>query len=239
MKEWRAEAGVKLFKYRSILPLPLIIIIVLTLKPANLFSCNIILSLGGLGISLFGQIIRICAVGFSHAGTSGRESYFKAETLNTSGIYSLVRNPLYWGNLLIFAGLFTAYANGWALLLVLGFLLSEYTLIISAEEHFLAEQYGDAFRAYCLKVRRWQPSWKHWEKPDLPFNLKKVVFKESDSLFNLLVGYLLVLNLKEKNFGGHWHISCWEILLTLLLVAAYLGIKIIKKRSATPPLSAG
>ncbi|MGB8874133.1 MAG: hypothetical protein WCC75_12145, partial [Desulfobaccales bacterium] len=44
--------------------------------------------------------------GLPPRGTSGRNTQGQvAETLNTTGIYSLVRNPLYLGNFLIWLGL--------------------------------------------------------------------------------------------------------------------------------------
>ena len=58
------------------------------------------------------------------------------------GLYSLVRNPLYWGNGMIFSGLLTVYAQPRALAFFILFLFLQYHFIVLAEESFLRERYG-------------------------------------------------------------------------------------------------
>ncbi len=59
-----------------------------------------------LGVSLFGQMIRIFTVGFAPKNTSGRNTLSGqiADELNTTGIYSVVRHPLYVGNFFMWLG---------------------------------------------------------------------------------------------------------------------------------------
>ncbi|MDR2152686.1 MAG: DUF1295 domain-containing protein, partial [Helicobacteraceae bacterium] len=53
-------------------------------------------------ISALGVAIRVYTIGYKHKGTSGRNTKTQqASALNTKGIYSLTRNPLYLGNFLI------------------------------------------------------------------------------------------------------------------------------------------
>ena len=55
-----------------------------------------------IALAFVGLAIRVFTVGFVPAGTSGRKHDGQiAETLNTTGIYSLTRNPLYLGNAVI------------------------------------------------------------------------------------------------------------------------------------------
>ena len=50
-------------------------------------------------------MIRIYTVGTTPAGTSGRNRDKQiAEKLNKTGVYSIIRHPLYLGNLLIWLG---------------------------------------------------------------------------------------------------------------------------------------
>jgi len=53
-----------------------------------------------IALSMFGFIIRAIAIGTTPKGTSGRNTKEGqvAESLNTKGIYSMVRHPLYLGN---------------------------------------------------------------------------------------------------------------------------------------------
>jgi len=59
-----------------------------------------------LGVSILGETIRIFTVGYAPRNTSGRNTIAGqiADELNTSGIYSLVRHPLYLGNFFIWLG---------------------------------------------------------------------------------------------------------------------------------------
>ncbi len=225
----RLGIGRFLFKHRSFTPLPLIVLITVLFRPVDAGEYNAILNVGGLVLALLGETIRIIAVGYARAGTSGRESYLRADALNTSGIYSLVRNPLYIGNLLIYTGLLAVFANPLALLLFDACLLFQYYFIIHSEEHYLKTTHGPPYESYCREVSRLLPRFRHYRKPTLPFDPQKVLYKENDSLFNLLLIYLLVLAYKERLLYGHLHNLPLFITTAALLTTAYITIKILKK----------
>jgi protein-S-isoprenylcysteine O-methyltransferase Ste14 len=198
-------------------------------NPTDLGNKNIFINLAGLLVSLSGEFIRIFTVGYASRGTSGRESFLKADALNTTGIYSLVRNPLYIGNFLIFSGLIVVFANIWAEIVLAVFLFLQYYFIILCEEDFLKNQYGKDYADYCGKVNRVIPVFKNYRKNRNPFDLKKVVFKESDSVFNMLVMYLLVLAYKEKVYNGSIETQFLFIIIGIALIFSYISVKIIKK----------
>ena len=230
MDSWQIRTGRWLFRHRSVVPLPLIGLLLLCFRPGRLHAAQAVVTTAGLLLSLAGEAIRIRAVGFSSAGTSGRESFFKAAGLNTTGPYSITRNPLYSGNLLIFSGLLAVYSNPAAWLIGVLFLAVHYHFIILAEEHFLRETHGDPYLAYCLRIRRWVPRFSTLQSPGRPFNLKKVIFKENDSCFNLAVFSLIILAYREKFFGGTIQNRTAYLVIFLLLAAMYIGIKVVKKR---------
>ena len=95
--------GNKLFKYRSNLPIPFAII-GLGIYLYNIhFLGKVEHSLGFeitcLAIGVIGQIIRAITIGYTPKGTSGRNTHGQvAHELNTKGMYSVMRNPLYLGN---------------------------------------------------------------------------------------------------------------------------------------------
>ena len=183
---------------------------------------------------MLGETIRIISVGYSHIGTSGRESYLRADSLNTTGIYSIVRNPLYIGNFLIFTGLVVVFSNAWAVLVFGFFLVLQYYFIIFAEENFLKEKYGDKYEAYCTRVKRIIPTFKNYRKNQNPFSLKKVIFKENDSVFNMLIMFLLVLLYKEKYFTGGINSKITYIISGSILILAYVVTKIVKRGVNSP-----
>ncbi len=230
MKDWKLKTGRFLFKHRSFTPIPLILLVLFFFKPADLREKNTIINASGLLISLLGEIIRIAAVGYSFSGTSGRESYLRADRLNTTGIYSIVRNPLYIGNFFIFTGLLVIFANIAALVIFAVFLILQYYLIISAEEDFLKEQCGPAYGNYCRRVRRIIPSGKNYQKNQNPFSPGKVLFEENDSIFNLLMMLLLVFLYKENTLTGTITSPILYIVPGAVLITAYVTLKIIKKK---------
>ena len=152
-----------------------------------------------------------------------------AESVNTSGLYSLVRNPLYWGNGLIFAGLLIVFANPWALTLFAVFLFLQYHFIVLAEESYLRERHGAAYLEYCGRVRRWLPRPALWTAPTGRFDWRKVLLKENDSAFNLLLALLLILAWKERHFAGNVRHPFWLAGAAALLFIAYAGVKTAKK----------
>ncbi len=78
-----------------------------------------------------------------------------ATGLVTQGAYRLSRNPMYVGGSAFFLGLGLAIGSLWmtAAYLPLGLYLSLY--VIPREEAYMERVFGDEYRAYCRKVRRW------------------------------------------------------------------------------------
>ncbi|MCP5104990.1 MAG: hypothetical protein GY950_16505 [bacterium] len=102
--------------------------------------------------------------------------------------------------------------------------------MILAEENFLKETYGEDYDAYCTRVRRIIPTFKNYKRNRNPFNLKKVIFKENDSVFNMLVMFLLVLLYKERVFSGLITNPVFYIIPGVVLVFCYVVIKVLKKK---------
>ena len=74
------------------------------------FECILLLS--GLIISFLGEGIRIFTAAYTPTGTSGRNTKLQiAGTMNTTGIYYLLRLPLYLGNFFMFLDTFIFTVN--------------------------------------------------------------------------------------------------------------------------------
>ncbi len=78
-----------------------------------------------------------------------------ANSLQTTGIFSVSRNPMYMSLALLYTGLSFIAGNWWNFLLlpVLLLLIQEY--VIKREEQYLARRFGQAYLDYRAKVRRW------------------------------------------------------------------------------------
>jgi protein-S-isoprenylcysteine O-methyltransferase Ste14 len=239
MRNWKLKLGNFFFKHRSFTPIPIIVLVFIIFRPVDLEEKNIIINLAGLLISLLGETVRIFAVGFSFPGTSGREMYLRADDLNTTGIYSIARNPLYIGNFLVFTGVVVVFSNLFAVLVFALFIILQYYFIILAEEEYLKGKYGGEYETYCSRVRRIIPTLGSYNKNRNPFNLKKIIFKENDSVFNMLMMFLLVLLYKERIFHGKISRPLAFIIPAGILIALYIIVKIIKKRGTAKHLQCG
>ncbi|MEN8154199.1 MAG: isoprenylcysteine carboxylmethyltransferase family protein [Acidobacteriota bacterium] len=227
---WKIKFGNFLFKYRSFTPIPLIVFVFLLFSPVNYGHINLYIDLGGISLLIFGELIRILSVGFSFTGTSGRENYLRADKLNTSGIYSVVRNPLYIGNIFIYSGLLIVFSNIYALLFFVILLIVQYYFIILSEQEYLKVKYGESYKKYCSEVRSIIPGFRNRRRAENKFNLKKVLFKENDSVFNSLFLLGLVLIFKYKIFYSVVKNTKLWILYFSILIMLYILIKIIKRR---------
>ncbi len=78
-----------------------------------------------------------------------------ASSLQTTGIYSLTRNPMYVGMTMIYLGLTCLIGNWWNVILspVLLIIVQEY--VIKREEKYLVQRFGQQYLDYKLNVRRW------------------------------------------------------------------------------------
>lgn len=78
-----------------------------------------------------------------------------ANSLQTTGIYSFTRNPMYLGLMLVYSGIACFLGNWWNFILlpILAMIVQEY--IIRREERYLARKFGQEFLDYKKKVPRW------------------------------------------------------------------------------------
>jgi protein-S-isoprenylcysteine O-methyltransferase Ste14 len=78
-----------------------------------------------------------------------------ANSLQTSGIYTVTRNPMYFALLLLYIGLTLLTGNWWTLILVPLLVLIVTQRIIKPEERYLLRAFGEPYVSYKAKVRRW------------------------------------------------------------------------------------
>lgn len=200
--DWKVRLGNFFFKYRAVSPIPFVAILFVFFNPRDLGEKNLTVNLVSLAVMLTGLLLRIVAVGYSHFGTSGRENFLRAENLNTEGVYSVMRNPLYVGNFLVYNGVLIAFANPWAFIPFNVYLVVLYYFIIHSEETYLAGQYGEAFAEYRRATPRVVPAFSRFRRPSTPFSPRKVLFKEKNSVFYGMVFYMSVLIYKEYLASG-------------------------------------
>jgi len=107
-----------------------------------------ILILAGLAIALLG------ALALRRAGTAIPPNRPTTE-LVTDGPYRWSRNPLYLALTLIYAGVGLIADDLWILMLLVPLLLLIHWGVVVREERYLEAKFGEAYRRYKERVRRW------------------------------------------------------------------------------------
>jgi protein-S-isoprenylcysteine O-methyltransferase Ste14 len=75
--------------------------------------------------------------------------------LVTSGPYRLTRNPMYLGMAFLYVGFAFAFGVIWALAFLPAVLVIVDRFVIAREEPYLERMFGQAYRDYKARVRRW------------------------------------------------------------------------------------
>jgi len=193
--------GAACFRFRAFSVVPVILLIYFIFDPMDTGSFNPILNTLGFLLALTGAATRIISAGYARPFTSGRENYLKAESLNTSGFYSIVRNPLYVGNFLVYNGVLVAYSSPAALAFFNAFFIVNYYFIILSEENYLENQFGEKYREYRRAVPKVIPRFTLYRKNDHPFSLARAVYKEKNTTCYWIFFYAVSLLVKQYKFN--------------------------------------
>ncbi|HEX7010455.1 MAG TPA: isoprenylcysteine carboxylmethyltransferase family protein [Phycisphaeraceae bacterium] len=226
--------GAFLFRWRGYLPLLLLPLVAVGISqfryPFGSHALDVAWEMACLAVAAAGEAVRIAAVGFAPKGTSGRNTRrIKADALNTTGMYSIVRHPLYLGNFLIFAS-FLLFVGPWWLV-VIGSLIYwlYYERIMLAEEAFLRQRHGERFVQWAAQTPAVWPRIRRWRRPELPFSLRSVIRREYTTIF-LILGVFTAIEV-AGDLVVHRHLEfepLWRILFFTAL-AFYLAVRILKK----------
>lgn len=188
-------------------------------------------------IALGGLALRVGIVGFVPAGTSGRNAVRQnADTLNTTGMYSVVRHPLYFANFIVFIS-FILLFKSLLLVLVMGLAyFLYYERIMMAEEKFLEEKYGERYRAWAAETPAFLPRLSGFVRPALSFSWRSALLREFHTFFLISASFAVVEMLEAMVLEGQdfavWIIDepIWPFVF-VLSGAIYLIVRTIKKRT--------
>ncbi len=222
--------GNLLFKYRGQIPVLLFVLAIPVVyftdyqfvesNDAVFWTLLIICSL----ISFTGQVIRGIAIGTSNKNTSGRNTKEQvAEALNTKGIYSTVRHPLYLGNYFMWIGIVMYTFNIWYIVVVSLLFWLYYERIMFAEERFLEKKFGKEYLDWSITVPAFWPSGKNYVKSPISFSLKTILRREYSGVTATIIGFLFVDLL--RNFFADGKLE-WNMNYTIVIIVA-LSISLI------------
>jgi protein-S-isoprenylcysteine O-methyltransferase Ste14 len=185
-------------------------------------------------VSLTGLFIRGYTVGRTPKKTSGRNTYAGqiAEKLNTTGIYSTVRHPLYLGNFIIWLGIAMLTENMWFVaVFVLAFWLY-YERIMFAEEQFLRRKFKESYTSWADKTPAFFPSFKNYSPGTFKFNFRKVIRREKNGLFAIFILFFL-FQYSEDIVQRASFVIVWDFWVYAFIASGffYLLIKVVRKRT--------
>jgi protein-S-isoprenylcysteine O-methyltransferase Ste14 len=75
--------------------------------------------------------------------------------LVTTGIHGWTRNPIYLGLFLVYGGIGLGSRSPWTLVLMLPLAITVRYGVVAREEAYLERRFGDFYRDYKARVRRW------------------------------------------------------------------------------------
>jgi protein-S-isoprenylcysteine O-methyltransferase Ste14 len=174
-----------LFERRSWLPWPLLVPL-LVLPPS---SVGLRIVVTGVALAATGELVRLWAV--RHIGVISRTRAERLGPLVASGPFRYVRNPLYLGNLALWAGLGLAAGLPRPTIAIVALLALAYHAIVRWEERLLDRRVGEPYRAYARRVPRWIPRVPaHPDDPPsaAPFSWRDTLFSERGTLIAIAAG---------------------------------------------------
>jgi protein-S-isoprenylcysteine O-methyltransferase Ste14 len=186
-----ARLGGWLFRHRTSLPLPIAGALLLIPAPAAPSLRTWLVVIGVLTIAA-GEALRFWGV--HHIGTVSRTRSDRLGPLIDTGPFSMVRNPLYLGNILLWVGFALAAGLPWLAPAIAGMLAAEYHAIVRWEERLLESRLGDAYRRYQREVPRWMPRWRHAPGAETAtgFSVRDTLYSERGTLIAIAVGFALL-----------------------------------------------
>jgi protein-S-isoprenylcysteine O-methyltransferase Ste14 len=228
--------GQRLFAARSVVPLALLPIIAVALPEAwrvasthSPLVCRIWIS-ASLMAGFAGLTLRVMAVAFAPDGASSRDTHqLRATSLTTTGVYSVVRNPLYLGNALMWLGAVGSLRLWWLVLVtaLLYWLYIERVIVV--EETFLERTFGERFSDWASRTPAFVPNVSLWRRPAGAFSWRRLATEHNGLLGFLATVAMLRIAVDVVVGGRTW--SEWRVehtgLLGLLGAALVLSLVLI------------
>ena len=145
-----AQIGAWLFRYRGVLPIPLLVVPLCVRGSMSPTTWAV-----GLAMVAIGELLRLAGV--AAAGPATRRRTRCVPHLVTDGPFAWARNPIYIGNGLVWTGVAIVTGVYWYVPFAVVAFAVEYGFIVRYEEGVLESTFGAAYLAYKGRTPRWLP----------------------------------------------------------------------------------
>ena len=228
------KQGNFLFKYRGQFPVVLFILAIpflyFTDSTHPLLAENY--TVLAIALSLVGFLIRAYTIGTTPRGTSGRNTKEQvAEVLNSTGIYSMVRHPLYLGNYFMWIGI-VCFTYNWYFVVIVSLLYwVYYERIMFAEERFLEQKFGQNYLDWAKTLPAFIPKFSNLKKSDIPFSIVSVLRREYSGVLANVIGFVFVDFIRNYFAGDDVLISNFSIKILIVSVLLSLILRTLKRHT--------
>ena len=230
------SSGAWLFRHRSFMPLcaaPLLAIGLLEFRyiednhlKSELWTVLCLL------ISLSGLALRVFTIGFVPKRTSGRNTRDQvAASLNTGGIYSQLRHPLYLGNYLAVLGFALFFHSLWIPIVLSGAYALYYERIMFAEEKFLGQRFAQDFERWAATTPAFLPRFGGWVPASRDFCWRTALRREYTGLLLVAGGFALLHMLSDSLVEGKVRFDARWIAVLIGAIMTYLILRTLKKHT--------
>lgn len=126
-------------------------------RPATLVPADAGIPLDALGSALFfgGLALMFWGAATFYRARTAMYPTQRATALVSGGPYRFTRNPMYLGLTIAYLGGVATVNSVWPLAALPLVLVAVYAFVIRREERYLESEFGDAYRDYRRRVRRW------------------------------------------------------------------------------------
>ena len=230
------SSGAWLFRHRSFMPLcavPLLAVGLLQFRyiQDNHFKTELWTVLCFL-VSLSGLAVRVLTIGFVPKRTSGRNTRDQvAASLNTTGIYSQLRHPLYLGNFLAVLGFALFFHSPWIPIVLSCVYALYYERIMFAEEKFLGERFGLDFERWAAGTPAFLPRFRGWVPAARSFCWRTALRREYTGLLLVVGGFASLHILSDSLAEGKPRIDAQWLGVLVGAVFIYVLLRSMKKHT--------
>lgn len=228
-----------LFRHRGELPIILLLVafVIYLYNQVNALYSNVIIEdfifeRFCLGITLSGLLLRLLINSKTHKNTSGGETKnLKADAINRTGFYSIIRHPLYASNLIMWSGIALLTKEFWFIISFICMYTLYYERIMIYEEDFLMRKFDSFYLDWANSTPAFIPNFLLWKNPEGMLQLKKSLTSEKNGLLATFVIFFIFQTSSESLINEKLTVRDRFVAYGLIAsVIIYLVLRILKKR---------